>query len=62
MKAFVDKEKCVGCGICEEICPEVFRMEGDKAVAHSQTVPEGSEDKALEAEDACGPEAIKVEA
>ena len=60
MKAFVDREKCVGCGSCEEICPEVFRMEGDKAVVHSETVPEGSEDKARQAEEACEPDAIKV--
>ena len=25
----VDKEKCIGCGLCTEICEEVFEMKGD---------------------------------
>ena len=31
--ATVDKEKCIGCGLCTEICGEVFKMQSDgKAV------------------------------
>ena len=22
---YVDKDECTGCGLCEEVCPEVFR-------------------------------------
>lgn len=29
VKAKVDKELCIGCGACEEICPEVFRLGED---------------------------------
>ncbi|MBD3379803.1 MAG: ferredoxin [Candidatus Omnitrophica bacterium] len=61
MKAFVDQEKCVGCGACAEICPEVFKMEGDKAVVHATPVPEGAEEKCREAEEACAPDAISVQ-
>lgn len=25
----VDQEACIGCEVCTQICPEVFRMEGD---------------------------------
>jgi len=25
----VDQEACIGCELCTQICPEVFRMEGD---------------------------------
>jgi len=25
----IDKEKCIGCGSCESVCPEVFKMEDD---------------------------------
>ncbi len=29
MKAVVDRELCIGCALCEEICPEVFRLADD---------------------------------
>ena len=29
MKAIVDRDLCIGCGLCEETCPEVFRMGED---------------------------------
>ncbi len=29
MKAIVDRDLCIGCGLCEQTCPEVFRMEED---------------------------------
>ncbi|MEK7680622.1 MAG: ferredoxin [Patescibacteria group bacterium] len=33
MKITVDAEKCIGCGTCPALCPNVFKMnEGNKAV------------------------------
>ncbi|MBU3804700.1 MAG: ferredoxin, partial [Candidatus Cellulosilyticum pullistercoris] len=29
MKAFVDKDTCIGCGLCPSICPDVFAMDDD---------------------------------
>jgi ferredoxin len=29
----VDPDLCIGCGLCSEICPEVFEM-GDDGLAH----------------------------
>ena len=29
MKAVVDKETCIGCGLCTNICPAVFDMDDD---------------------------------
>lgn len=29
MKAVVDRDLCIGCGLCEETCPEVFRLAED---------------------------------
>ena len=32
MKVKIDQEKCLGCGICETICPEGIEMINGKAV------------------------------
>ena len=32
-KVTVDVSTCVGCGLCEQSCPEVFQVQGD-GVAH----------------------------
>ncbi|MCM8762957.1 MAG: ferredoxin [Candidatus Omnitrophica bacterium] len=32
-KVTVDAGLCVGCGLCEQSCPEVFKLEGD-GIAH----------------------------
>ena len=61
MKAVVDKELCLGCGLCPDICPEVFEMEGDKAVAKVDKVPAGAEDACRDAAEQCPAEAIKIE-
>ncbi len=29
MKAVVDHDLCIGCGVCEETCPEVFQLRDD---------------------------------
>lgn len=61
MKAFVDKDLCIGCGICEEECSFVFRMDGDgKAVAITGEIPEEHVEPALSAKAACPVEAIVV--
>ncbi|MGI6544902.1 MAG: ferredoxin [Fastidiosipilaceae bacterium] len=61
MKATVDHDLCIGCGICASMCPEVFEM-GDDGLAHviAEVTPE-LEAGAQEAEAACPTEAITVE-
>lgn len=60
MNAKVDKDTCIGCGLCPSICPDVFEMDDDgKAVAKS--VPEGKEDEAKDAESSCPVNAISVD-
>lgn len=62
MKAHVDKDICIGCGLCPSICCEVFEMDDDgKAVAYTPDVPADCEDSAQEAADSCPVEAISVE-
>lgn len=29
MKAVVDRDLCIGCRLCEDTCPEVFRIDED---------------------------------
>jgi ferredoxin len=61
MKATVDKETCIGCGLCEEICPEVFTMGGDMiAVALAGDIEPGLEEKARDAAASCPVEAISL--
>ncbi|MGQ1911009.1 ferredoxin [Marinifilum sp. RC60d5] len=62
MKTSVDKETCIGCGICESICPKVFEMKDDgKSHVKINPVPSDCEDCALEAENECPVEAISHE-
>ena len=61
MKAIIDADACTGCGLCEQTCPEVFKMEEDKAVVVGDTVPEGAVETCKQATADCPVEAIKVE-
>ncbi len=61
MKAEVDKDTCIGCGLCPSICSEVFEMDDDgKAKAIVDKVPEDNESQAKEAEENCPVNAISV--
>ncbi len=61
MKARVD-ENCTGCGLCEDVCPEVFEL-GDDGIAKviADPIPETFEDACREAEEACPVDAIVLE-
>ncbi len=61
MKAKVDQSLCAGGQGCANTCPEVFRMEGEKAFVHVDQVPKESEEKCKSASDACPTSAISVE-
>lgn len=62
MKAIVDKDACIGCGLCPSICPEVFSMDtDDKAVAIDDVIPDEHESAAQEASVSCPVMAISVE-
>ena len=61
MKATVDEETCIGCGLCAETCPEVFEMNDDKARAKVDEVPEDLAESCREAAESCPVEAIQIE-
>ena len=62
MKAQVDQDLCIGCGVCPEVCPLVFEMDdNDLAQVTVDTVPPEAEEACQEAAEQCPVEAIKVE-
>ena len=61
MKVKVDPDLCTGCGPCEEICPKVFRIEGDLAKVLVEVVPPDLEETCRAAREQCPMEAISIE-
>jgi len=61
MKARVNNDLCTGCGPCEEVCPEVFQVQGNVAVVIADPVPPKAEETCREAMENCPTEAITME-
>ncbi len=61
MKAIVDEDLCIGCGACEDVCPNVFRLEDD---GYSHVIAENPTPELYacirDAEDSCPVSAISV--
>ena len=61
MKAMLEKEGCIACGLCITICPEVFQMEDDgKAGVIQEEVPDDVIGAAKEAEESCPVSVIAI--
>ena len=60
-KVFIDQDECIGCGVCEEMCPEVFHL--DPRTNKAEVVQEegGPEDQIQEAVENCPVECIHWE-
>jgi len=58
MKVSVDKSKCIGCGACVSMCPDVFEMSDDHKSVVKNSDCEGCDCKA--AASACPVGAITV--
>ncbi|MBP6976247.1 ferredoxin [Candidatus Dojkabacteria bacterium] len=65
MKVSIDQSKCVACGSCVAICPEVFEMKEDGTVDvkkeyKEKDIPKELEAKVKEAHDMCPATAIVI--
>lgn len=62
MRAIIDSDGCIACGLCVETCPKVFRMSDDGyAEVYVETIPVQEEDGAMEAQNNCPVSVITVE-
>jgi ferredoxin len=63
MEVRIDEELCTGCGLCEETCPDIFKMDEDKdiAVIIKTDYDEYDEECIQEAVESCPSEAISTE-
>ena len=60
MKITIDQEKCIGCGSCTAVCPDVFELD-DNSKARLKQGKEETDDKCVqEAVDICPVQAIEV--
>lgn len=58
----VDQDACVGCGLCESICPEVFELRDDRKSHIKDALKAGELECTEEAAKSCPVAAItKVE-
>jgi ferredoxin len=73
MKVWIDTHSCVGNGVCEELCPEMFAFDGTLAYvkvgntvlpqgrAGIADVPDALADKVIAAAEECPPGCIYLE-
>lgn len=61
MKAEVNKDTCISCGLCVNTCQEVFHFDEDnKAEAIDDEIEDVDEVMAVEARDGCPVDAIDI--
>jgi len=58
MKVRVDAATCIGCTLCETVCPEIFTMNDGIAVAQTIEVPEEALVRCKESIEGCPVQAI----
>lgn len=62
MKAFVDRDTCIGCEACVERCPEVFSMDDEGvSVPIEEEISEDLLESAQDANEGCPVSAISIE-
>jgi len=59
-KIIVDGNKCIGCGLCESLCPEIFELKNGKSIAKEGNI-EKNKECIEEAISSCPTQAISIE-
>ena len=63
LKVVVDKAACCGYGVCAEICPEMYKLDGNGIVyVDDPMIPPALEQRVREGAAACPQAALTVEA
>ena len=63
LRAFADRERCCGYGICVQLCPGVFKVGDDGLVyLENEIVPAALAEQATEAAASCPAQALRVAA
>ena len=60
MKITVDLDTCIGCGLCAQMAPDTYEMDGDKAIVKGGDIPEDKAEEAKSAAEQCPVNAIVV--
>jgi len=62
MKAMIDRNGCIGCELCTETCPAVFKMDDEGlAVVYTNPIPSDEEAAAVQAADNCPVSVITID-
>jgi ferredoxin len=62
MKASIDQDGCISCGLCADTCPSVFRMsDNGYAEVYVDSVPDEDKENAKDATDGCPVSVISLE-
>lgn len=62
MKAAIDRDLCIGCGLCATICSGIFAIDDEgQAVVVMELIPKEFEACTKEAKEQCPVSAINVE-
>jgi len=63
MEVRIDEDLCTGCGLCEETCPDIFKLNEDKDIVEliKTDYDEYDEECIQEAVESCPSEAITAD-